>query len=579
MGFIGDSIGADYMTWKEGSSIFISSPTGSGKTTFILEKLLPYLVGEDKKMLYLVNRTILKDQIEKKVLSLDMWCQMAIKIELYQTIENKYFTESIKEYCQYDYVVCDEAHYFLSDSNYNTRTILSFRFVKENFWKKVRIFISATIEQIQKYVEMNNKETRQIQSWWLEIHEKVGAGKGMLSYNTKREYLAKRDYDYVDVAILNRRDEIIDIVCKGDEKWLIFVDSKKLGDSLKKELEKHFSGGRSFNQDSVVFINSEYKRDPDSLNQVKSIISDCKQSAKILIATSVLDNGISLEDLELRNMIIIADTETEFIQMLGRKRKDNRRLKLYIYKQDKDHFVKRERITRKRKEFAEKYYMDVYGEVKSMINPDVFARVIDSTKFMSDINYKELKTMCDRSQDLIKHLFNDDEFADSIRSSFFNNNGILLFNLLALKNLQNLTSFYDKLLSEFDTYGENAFLREQLRWLNKSEEEIEQIISESEQIRYEKSRKIVIDKLNSIKDDTLTKEKFIGIKNGIRDELSELIKHVDQGHPDYNKYMQSVKKNDRPISTGVMNFLRENCDIPFGVTQTDTGDYIVKAES
>lgn len=572
MGYIGDSIGTDYMTWEAGASIFISSPTGSGKTTFILETFLPYLAKERKRMLYLVNRTILKNQIEKRIKRLDMQCQMAIKVELYQTIENIYHMQILQEYCQYDYVVCDEAHYFLSDSNYNTRTFLSFKFVREHFVKKVRIFISATIEQIEEYVRMDNLKDPDYYSRWLGIRISNDSRTGIISHISKHVYSAERNYDYVDVGILNRRDEIIDIVCKGDEKWLIFVDSKGFGNSLKKELESSLSCKESYNQDLVAFITSGYKSDPDSMNQVKSIISDRKQSAKILIATSVLDNGISLEDEELRNMIIIADTETEFIQMLGRKRKDNQRLKLYIYKQDKDYFTKRNRIAKKREEFVNDYYVHVGKEVMSCIYPNVPIQAI---------NTAEQIAMNSRSLNLIKHLFNNDESADCIRSSFFYSEveGVVYLNLLALHNLQNLTSFYDKLLSEFDTYGENAFLREQLQWLNKSEEEIEQIISESEQTSYEKSRKIVIDELNSIKGNALTKEKFIKTKNGIRNELVELIKHVDHGHPDYNKYMQSVKKNDRVISTELMNFLRENCDIPFEVTQTETKDYIVKVES
>lgn len=36
MVFIADSIGTEYKKWRAGDTIFISSPTGSGKTTFVL---------------------------------------------------------------------------------------------------------------------------------------------------------------------------------------------------------------------------------------------------------------------------------------------------------------------------------------------------------------------------------------------------------------------------------------------------------------------------------------------------------------------------------------------------------------
>ena len=40
--FIGDSIGDSYKDWQPGATVFISSQTGSGKTSFILNELLPF---------------------------------------------------------------------------------------------------------------------------------------------------------------------------------------------------------------------------------------------------------------------------------------------------------------------------------------------------------------------------------------------------------------------------------------------------------------------------------------------------------------------------------------------------------
>ena len=40
MKYIADSIGNDYKNWGAGEVVFISAPTGSGKTTFILKNFL-----------------------------------------------------------------------------------------------------------------------------------------------------------------------------------------------------------------------------------------------------------------------------------------------------------------------------------------------------------------------------------------------------------------------------------------------------------------------------------------------------------------------------------------------------------
>lgn len=52
--FLGDSIGEKYKEWKAGDCIFISAPTGSGKTTFILKTLLSYLAKRPQKRKYYI---------------------------------------------------------------------------------------------------------------------------------------------------------------------------------------------------------------------------------------------------------------------------------------------------------------------------------------------------------------------------------------------------------------------------------------------------------------------------------------------------------------------------------------------
>lgn len=52
MTYIVHSIGDDYKKWAEGDIIFISAPTGSGKTTFILKDFLPTWNITKGKVLY-----------------------------------------------------------------------------------------------------------------------------------------------------------------------------------------------------------------------------------------------------------------------------------------------------------------------------------------------------------------------------------------------------------------------------------------------------------------------------------------------------------------------------------------------
>ncbi|MCD8149283.1 MAG: DEAD/DEAH box helicase family protein, partial [Clostridiales bacterium] len=76
---------------------------------------------------------------------------------------NHFFTPDVmrnvlEEYLGFDCVVCDEAHYFLSDSTFNNRTWISYAWVMMLFKNKVMIFISATIKDVTDYIKNDISE-------------------------------------------------------------------------------------------------------------------------------------------------------------------------------------------------------------------------------------------------------------------------------------------------------------------------------------------------------------------------------------------------------------------------------------
>ena len=56
MRYISDIIKDEFKQWTNHKPILISAPTGSGKTTFILKNLLPYVKEQGKYLVYFVNR-------------------------------------------------------------------------------------------------------------------------------------------------------------------------------------------------------------------------------------------------------------------------------------------------------------------------------------------------------------------------------------------------------------------------------------------------------------------------------------------------------------------------------------------
>lgn len=374
---------------------------------------------------------------------------------------------------------------------------------------------------------------------------------------------------------MKQREEIIDIIIKGTNKWLIFVDNKKVGRTLQKDILKQISGERKNDEKIVDFITSDYELDLDSANEVNSIVNYNKQSVRVLIATSVLDNGINIKDLELRNMIIIADTETEFIQMLGRKRVDSQRLNLYIYKQSKDHFIRRQRINQNRQRIADEYYMKIHKSLQPHL--DKLSNLKNNIN-IDDIDYIQQLNIVAAHAILMKKIEDNEVSFEDIKSSFTVLNGVLILNLLSRQNIENLNQFYNRIIEDFDKeeYGENAFLWEQLRWLHKSDDEIAEIISRESISHYERSKQNVIEAFGKIVGQTLKKEEFIKIKEGVRNELLDLIESVGKDDSDYKKYCDLVKKSDRVISKYFMDFLREKCEIPFILETNETG-YTMRA--
>lgn len=83
---------------------------------------------------------------------------------------------------------------------------------------------------------------------------------------------------------------------------------------------------------NVVFI-SRKTRDLSSKNHSKKvydeIITNKKFKCPVLITTSVLDNGVNIEDSAVKHVVISATSKTTFLQMLGRVR-DAQHLNLYI---------------------------------------------------------------------------------------------------------------------------------------------------------------------------------------------------------------------------------------------------------
>lgn len=168
--YISDIIGNAYKEWGREDTIFLTASTGAGKSQFILHDFLEWQIQQTKQnrerrehrnILYLVNRKILKKQIQKDLegRESDFFEKFRVNynnyitIATYHNLENgikKKGIDTIKWMKHFWCVICDECHYFYTDSNFNTETELSYLAIREVFDTKLQIYISATADKVKK---------------------------------------------------------------------------------------------------------------------------------------------------------------------------------------------------------------------------------------------------------------------------------------------------------------------------------------------------------------------------------------------------------------------------------------------
>lgn len=372
--------------WEPSQPVFISAQTGQGKNYFIEKTLIPYVRKlnlkhqTEQKVLILSNRRALKAQIKNR---LNGYYDLDKEEEIYSYNEYadvmtyqglllyKKKLEEKQKYAKsrYIFVICDEAHFFTSDAMFNPHTQKILQTIIQVFKEAVRVYMSATPYECLEYIINHERK------YYKPLHRNKG--------NMMVFYHFKRDYSYLDVKIYSSINElykeIIQSVNKRKEKWLIFIDDKKKGISVKRQLEKlaedmkcPFVVENDKKKDDeedkdnkskktvekVYVVNANSKKEPIYQEIVKN--ARLNKDTYVLISTSVLDNGINLKGI--KNIVVSDMTKTKCLQMVGRARVggDDDRKNLYIKRFNDDEVEKRKADIERQQ--------DAYGSYKKAYN-------------------------------------------------------------------------------------------------------------------------------------------------------------------------------------------------------------------
>lgn len=465
--------------------IYINSQTGTGKTTFIINTLIDFLRSKNFNVLYVCNRVSLKEKVKIDLINHFIYNQNITNSHLFPNIQLKeninYPFSKSDNYTKYKlsvtyniylnntnitipeeqknlylsyktindvtilsyqelaialkavtdkkcnlpyFIILDEVHYLLEDSLFNPeidyiRKIFSY-FTNTNY-----IFMSATDYEIKKVLIPFFHEKTKVQMYDLHFNTTISAELKTIYETIKPiEYTLPSDYSYLKPYYFNEIQDIVEKIIrdKTDFKWVLFLNNIKVCKKIKKALLN--------NNVSCDFVYSNKNECSEKINR---LVRTERFEQKVLITTSILENGINIRDEKVKNVVIFSNEKTPALQMLGRIRIDRNKeysdfekINLYIKNYTKSDFEKFLKDNQKKQEAIILYKH----------SPDIFYN-----KYIINNKYKWATKICY----LDKHYLKVNEF--------------LAFKLYFQQE-------YYKSVYEAYSHTDDAYIKTFLSWLN-----------------------------------------------------------------------------------------------------------------
>ena len=288
------------LSWDYNDIITISAGTGLGKSYFIKNILYDLCQQNNKKILMMVHRVNCKDQFQSEI---ERDCKTdIIQIMTYQKLEAMIHNYKIHfDFSEYEYIVCDEFHYFLSDASFNITTDISLNEILSQ--DTIRIFMSATGDNMKNYInEKKNLKTI--------------------------DYELPANYNFIKSLTFYNNDEtlekFIEETVEKNNKGIFFIQSAKKAYNLYKKYEKHCLFNCSKNNKDGYYKNVDEEK-------INNMLINEKFEELILITTTCLDAGVNICDQQVQHIVIDVKDVGTLIQCLGRRRIQNDDDKIYVY--------------------------------------------------------------------------------------------------------------------------------------------------------------------------------------------------------------------------------------------------------
>lgn len=347
-------------------NILIKAPIESGKTSFIYNYLVNDMTIE--RMVMLSNRTLLKEQTKEDLKLKQIgfntgdnkaYCYQIIGNILFRDDEkardfrkqfkkdNDFSEEELEELYEHvkqfieedikevDYLILDEAHYFTSDSVFNKNTEKEFEYLY-NECEGVKLYMTATpdafIEAVRRYEQVNKVSEKERLIVLNQLKQETREEKEMfydISTEGEEDLLEHvKDHYKFNFIHESERDQFLSEQIKlstPTNKMIYFVRDKFRGALLSREAKGMTH--RDNNAKGGAFICSLYDdmyRKVINMEERERIVKKKYFESDVLVTTSVLNNGVNIQDENVKRIIIDYVDVGEAVQMMGRIRTKQR---------------------------------------------------------------------------------------------------------------------------------------------------------------------------------------------------------------------------------------------------------------
>ena len=350
--YLSEVIGDEYFDWGK-RKIIIQAPTGCGKSTFIIRVLLKRYQRKHWKLLILCNRRLLRKQY---------WYQLVQQFETYadlrQVVEIKTYQELAASMMHgiklesvfegYAGICLDEVHYFYADSDFNGfGTYVLFQAIMQAGIDRQMIFMSATMDCIKPFI---TKAIRNLQLRSYSIMDMSTVQEE--AFETVSYSVESNAHEYIRCFCVPDLESLCKQIAKSTGKSLVFWDDKtevgRMADIL--------SGKEGVKSSEICCLNADDMDKAENSGAINALVLANKLAPKVLLTTSVLDNGVSIHDQEVENIAIITESKVSFLQMLGRVRSESTKgIKLYFVLRSASYFARREQELKRVMEAFDKF--------------------------------------------------------------------------------------------------------------------------------------------------------------------------------------------------------------------------------